>query len=234
MVFATARAAEVSVAVASNFLRPAQALVARFEALSGHQVTLSSGSTGKLYAQIRHGAPFDVFLAANAREPMRLERDGLAVHGTRFTYALGRLALWAGGKPVDADSARDSICGEGRLAIANPKTAPYGAAAIEVLRHLGCEDAAAARFVRGENIAQTYQFVASGNVPFGLVSASQVHDSDDREHWSIPESWHAPIEQQAVLLERAEGNPAASEFIAWLRGDEARTTIRRSGYGVTD
>ena len=235
----TVLADPLRVAVASNFLMPAKELAARFEKTSGQAVTLSAGSTGKLYAQIVHGAPFSVFLAANATEPQRLEAEGLAVTGSRFTYATGRLVLWSLDpdllKAVDgADLIRRGDFD--RLAIANPKTAPYGAAAVQTLRALGLAPARLGpRVVRGENVSQTYQFVATGNVDLGFVALSQVSNPErpaQGSYWLVPEDLHEPIEQQTVLLARAAEDNQAKAFLAYLRSPAARELIAAYGYGA--
>lgn len=230
----TAFAAEVQVAVASNFIAPMRAVAAGFERSTGHRVRLAFGATGKFYAQIRNGAPFDVLLAADDTTPAKLEREGRAVAASRFTYAIGRLALWSA-KPgfVDVEGA---VLGQGsfrRLAIANPRLAPYGAAAVEVLERRGLLARLRPRLVQGENIAQTYQFVASGNAELGFVAASQVF-VDGRlargSAWVVPQALHAPIRQDAVVLARGRDNPAARALIDYMKQDEARAIIRAYGY----
>lgn len=230
----SAGAGEVRVAVAANFAGPMQQIAAEFEKESGHKALLSSGATGKFYAQIVNGAPFDIFLAADDETPARLEREGLAVAGGRFTYAVGRLVLWSA-KPGVVDPA-GAILAAGsfqRLAVANPKTAPYGTAAVETLRALGLLERLQARFVQGENIAQTHQFVASGNAEIGFVAVSQVFRDGalaGGSAWIVPERLHAPIRQDAALLARARDNPAAVALLAWLKSDRARAIIRAAGY----
>ncbi len=229
-----AGAEPLRIAVASNFLAPARALAERFEADTGQVVKISAGSTGKLYAQIVNGAPYDLFFAANAREPERLEREGLTVAGSRFTYALGRLVLWS---PAIEDL---GDVGEGwlkagqyrRLSLANPNTAPYGAAGVSVLQHLGINPGNRARLVRGENVSQAYQFVASGNVDAGFVALSQVTTEGTGSYWQVPESYYPPIRQQAVWLKRAEHRQQAGAFLEWLRTPQTTALIRRFGYGV--
>lgn len=227
-------AGEVRVAVASNFLAPLKALVAAYEQDHPDRIRISAGSTGKLYAQIVNGAPFDLFLAANAREPERLAETGAAVADSRFTYARGQLALWAGGQPLAAAEMPAGIC-QGdyrRLAIANPKTAPYGAAALQVLDALDCTAAVQAKLIRGENISQAYQFVASGNADYGFVALSQLHGADAGSYWVVPESLHDPIDQQGVLLKAGLNNPAAIDFLDYLRSPAALEIIRGFGYSV--
>ncbi len=230
----TATAGETRVAVAANFLDTAHELAARFEKRSGHRVLLSSASSGKLYAQIRNGAPFDLFLSADAERPQRLVEAGLADTGHLRTYAVGRLVFWAPGHPGDAGACRRHLEGLKRLAMANPRTAPYGAAAWEVLEALG-RDPDSLRLVLGENIAQAYTFVASGGVEGGFVAAAQLARRDPPPpgcRWPVPESLHQPLRQQLVLLRRGRANPAALAFFDFLAGEEAREAIRRSGYDL--
>jgi molybdate transport system substrate-binding protein len=230
-----ARAAEVSVAVAANFAAPMQRLAAAFEQDTGHKAQLAVGSTGRFYAQVKNGAPFEVLLAADDETPARLEREGLAVAGTRFTYAIGRLALWS--RDPGLVDAQGEVLKRGaytRLAVADPKVAPYGAAAVEVLQRLGLMDAVAPKFVQGESLAQAFQFVATGNAPLGFVAWSQVLAADGRlargSVWQVPASLHAPIRQDAVLLVRGQGNPAATALLAYLRSDKVRALITAAGY----
>jgi molybdate transport system substrate-binding protein len=218
------------VAVATNFAATARALGEAFRAASGHEAVVSDGSTGKLYAQIAGGAPFEVFLAADAERPRRLEAEGHAVAGTRFAYALGRLVLWS------PDPARvtgpEALAGAFRhLAIANPELAPYGAAAREVLARRGLWERLAPRLVRGEDVGQAYQFVATGNAELGFVALSQLAPGAG-SRWLVPADAYTPVEQHAVLLAPGRGDPAAAAFLAYLRGPDARARIERAGYGV--
>ena len=227
-------AGDVRVAVASNFLKPLRHLAKVFEADGGVRVRISTGSTGQLYAQIVNGAPFDVFLAANAREPEKLENDGAAVAGSRFTYARGRLLLLAGkGRAQRLRGDVQSALRAGRfdrLAIANPKVAPYGQAAMAVLEGLGVGDALGGKVVRGESVAQTYQFVATGNADLGFVALSQAGGAAGKG-WLVPEALHPPIRQQAVLLRRSSKNPSARAFLEFLSGEKAGALIKDFGYG---
>ena len=229
------QAGEVSLAVAANFRQVAGEIAARFTAASGHRVKISAASTGTLYAQIAHGAPYDLFLAADRARPLRAVAEGLAVAGSAFTYARGRLALWS---PV-AGRFRDGaawLCsgGPARLAIANPATAPYGVAARELLQGLGCWRGLQGHLVRGASIAQAFQFAATENADAGLVAWSQVRAwrGAPGSLWLVPEARHAPIRQTAVLLQRGRGNPAARALLEFLRGPAARALIRRHGYEV--
>lgn len=229
-------AADVSVAVAANFSAPMREIAAAFEQASGHKVQVSSGSTAKLYAQITHGAPFQVLLAADAATPARLERDGAGVAGTRFTYAMGTLVLWSKNPAlVDADGAvlKDDQRFE-RLAIANPKLAPYGAAALQVLQAFGLEQRLAGRIVQGENIGQAWQFVATGNAPLGFVALSQVMRDGkltEGSSWIVPQRLYAPIAQDALLLNAGLNQPVARALLDFLKGPQARTIIASFGYG---
>ena len=230
-------AAEVRVAVASNFLLPLKALAQKFEKTSGDTLRISAGSTGKHYAQIVNGAPFDVFLAANEREPQRLEQAGLGVAGSRFTYALGRLVLWA---PELKDDQPDMVAvlkaGDyRRIAVANPTAAPYGAAALEVLDKLGLKSQLQGKIIQGESIGQTYQYVASGAAEMGFVALAQLKGQGDfarGKHWLIDAGLHAPMRQQALLLKTAEYNPAAKRFLQFLQSERGRMAIEQFGYGL--
>jgi molybdate transport system substrate-binding protein len=213
-----------------------QAIAAAFEKDTGHKARLAFGSTGKFYAQIRNGAPFQVLLAADDETPARLEREGMSVPGTRFTYAVGRLALWsAQAGMVDARGEVLKQGGYKHVAIANPKLAPYGTAAVEVMQRLGVVEAVRPKLVQGENIAQTHQFVASGNAELGFVALSQV-TQDGRltggSAWIVPANLHAPIRQDAAILAKGRDNPAASALMAYLKGDKAKAVIRAYGYDI--
>jgi molybdate transport system substrate-binding protein len=224
------RAGETLVAVAANFSEPMRAITAIFEQHSTHRVRLTFASSGKLYAQIRHGAPFDALLSADAAKPAALEMDGLAVPGSRFTYANGRLVLWSsGGGDAKALLQRGDFR---RLAIANPRLAPYGAAAVDVLAGLGLLEAVQPKLVTAENISQAYQFVASGNVPLGFLALSQVMREGrlPAGTWLVPAARHRAIEQDAVLLQRARDNQATRELLQFLREDTALAILRTYGY----
>lgn len=236
---ATARAGEVTVAVATNFLNPLKPLATTFQKQHGHTVRIVSGSTGKLYAQIIHGAPFDVFLAADRARPRLLGTKSIqkALPGTRFTYARGQLVLWSANSQLLTDDGVAVLRRKNfnHLALANPNTAPYGQAAWMVLQRLGLEKALAPLIVQGENIGQTFQFVATGNAEIGFVALSQVLDPRLKikgSRWDVPERWHDPIDQDAILLTHGENNPAAVAFLEFLRSDSTRATIQSFGYGV--
>lgn len=229
------RAADsVNVAVASNFTRSAVELAERFQAETGITVRLSNGSTGKLYAQILNGAPFDVYLAADTDRPARLEQSGHIVAGTRFTYATGALVLWS--RSASDCHAVLSDENSGYIALANPETAPYGKAAVEFLSAGGYWDSVSERAVYGENINQTLQFVATGNAVMGLIAKSQLVAPQLPEAaciWEVPSSSYSNLEQQAVLLLRAVENDDAGRFFEYLRSEAALEIIRRHGYEVS-
>ncbi len=229
-----AGAAEVQVAVATNFLVPMQKIAAAFARDTGHTAVLAFGSTGRFYAQVRNGAPFEVLLSADDETPLRLEQDGRTVPGTRATYAVGRLVLWSAAPGVvDAQGAVLRRPGDSRIAIADPRLAPYGGAALQTLQALGLAQALAPRLVQGESIAQAHQFVATGNAAMGFVALSQVM-VDGRigrgSHWLVPAQLHAPLRQDAVLLAPGRANPAARALLDYLRTDAARAVIRAHGY----
>lgn len=226
-----ASAAETRVAVAANFAEPAREIARRFEAATGHKARLSFGASGQFYAQIAHGAPFEVFLSADAERARAAETSGLAVPGTRFTYATGRLVLWSPTPGlVETDGAILARGGAQKIAIADPKTAPYGRAAVETLRKLGLHDRLSGHLVTGASITQAYQFTATGAAELGFVALSQVISHGRGSRWLVPASHHSPISQQAVLLKTGAGNPAARAFLTFLKGPEARAIIRRYGY----
>lgn len=228
------QAGEVHVAVAANFASPLKALAADFEKNTGHRMVLSAGATGKLYAQIKSGAPFDVFLAADDETPNRLEKEGDAVAGSRFTYATGKLVLWsARSGTVDAQGEVLKSGNFKHLGLAAPKLAPYGAAAMQTLTHLRLMDRLQARLVQGESIGQTYSFVASGNADLGFVALSQVSENGKitkGSGWIVPAHLYSPLRQDAVMLVRGNRNPAASALLAFLKTGKTRTVIRSFGY----
>ncbi|MBI1284298.1 MAG: molybdate ABC transporter substrate-binding protein [Thiobacillus sp.] len=227
-------AAEVQVAVAANFTAPMQKIAADFEQATGHQAKLAFGATGKFYAQIKNGAPFEVLLAADDETPAKLEKEGAAVSGSRFTYAIGQLALWSA-KPGYVDD-KGAVLKQGafdHLAIANPKLAPYGAAAVETLTKLGLLSGLESKFVQGENIAQTFQFVSTGNAELGFVALSQVVEGGKLKSgsaWIVPANLHSPIRQDVVVLAKGKDNPAAAALVRFLKTDTARAVIKSYGY----
>jgi molybdate transport system substrate-binding protein len=229
-----ARAGEVQVAVAGNLAPVIERIAGAFARDTGHRAIVALGSTGKFYAQIRHGAPFEVLLAADDETPARLESEGLAVADSRFTYAIGRLVLWSASEGV-VDGRGDILRQPARmrLAIANPSTAPYGLAAIETLRSLGVLESWKPHFVTADSIGQAFQFASSGNAPIGFVALSQVAE-DGRvargSGWIVPGRLHESLRQDAVLLKTGANNPAATAFLVYLRGNAARAILRRAGY----
>jgi molybdate transport system substrate-binding protein len=225
----------VQVAVAANFAAPMAKIGAAFTAATGHTLKVSNGATGKFYTQIVSGAPFEVLVAADDETPKRLVFEGHAVAGTNFTYAIGRLVLWSAQAGfVDAQGAVLASDKVKHVAIANAKVAPYGAAAIEVLKARGLTDAAAPRLVTAESIAQAYQFVFSGNAEVGFVALSQVAVPGKPvvgSYWLVPQDLHGEIRQDAVLLKAGERNPVAAALLAYLKSDAAKQLIRDFGYG---
>jgi molybdate transport system substrate-binding protein len=233
--FATfANAAEVTVAVAANFTAPMQKIVAAFKQDTGHTAVLSFGSTGGLHAQIVNGAPYQMFLSADGKTPARLEEEGLGLGGTRFTYAVGKLALWS--KQPGLVDQEGNVLRTGdftKIALANPALAPYGAAAVETLAHLGLLEQLQPKFVQGESIAQAHQFVATGNAPLGFVALSQIYEYGeiaDGSAWIVPVGLHEPIAQDAVILASGRDNPAAVALAAYLQGEKAISIICSYGY----
>lgn len=233
---AGAHAGEVQVAVAANFTAPMQKIADAFAQDTGHKAVLAFGATGKFYAQITNGAPFEVLLAADDETPARLEAAKQAVPGTRFTYATGKLVLWSAREGyVDSQG---KVLQDGHfahLAIANPKAAPYGAAAVETLIRLKLYQHLQPKIVQGENIAQAHQFVSTGNAELGFVALSQV-SRDGRftsgSGWIVPESMHSPIRQDAVILLKGAANPAARALTDYLKSDKAKGIIRAYGYEI--
>ena len=231
-----ALAADVSVAVASNFSAPMQAIAQAFARDTGHRAQLAFGATGQFYAQIRNGAPFAVLLSADAKTPEKLEAEGLAVAGSRFTYAQGRLVLWSR-QPgvVDAQGQVLKTGSFDKIAMANPKLAPYGAAAMQVVQQMGVAAQVMPKVVEGSNIGQTHQFVASGNATLGFVALSQVVDNGriaSGSGWIVPRHLYSPIQQDAVLLNPGRGNEAAMALLRYLQGEQARAVIRSFGYDL--
>ncbi|WP_338498170.1 molybdate ABC transporter substrate-binding protein [Delftia tsuruhatensis] len=231
-----AQAAEVSVAVAANFTAPMQKIAAEFEKDTGHKALLSFGATGKFYAQIVNGAPFQILLAADDTTPGKIVKEGRGLPDSRFTYAIGQLVLWSP-KPGYVDDKGEVLkTGDYRhIAVANPKLAPYGTAAMEVLDKLGITAQVQPRIVMGENIAQTYQFAATGNAQLGFVALSQVMENGklrEGSAWQVPAAMHEPIRQDAIVLNSGKDNEAATELMKYLRADKARAIIRSYGYGL--
>jgi molybdate transport system substrate-binding protein len=225
----------VTVAVASNFSVAIDEIAAQFTASTGQQIRVTTASTGKLYAQVVNGAPFDVLLGADSARPESLESSGAAVPGTRFTYAIGELLLWSR-QITDCRGALDDPTNV-RIAIANPETAPYGAAAREFLQQAGLWESASSRLATGESISQALQFVASGNAQLGFIARSQLQAPLLPEAtctWAVPQALHAPIEQQAVLLQHGRDNDGARRFLQFLRSEAGRDIIERHGYRLPE
>ncbi|MCG6932030.1 MAG: molybdate ABC transporter substrate-binding protein [Gallionella sp.] len=229
-------AAGVNAAVASNFSAPMKQIAALFEQQSGDTIKLSFGSTGKFYAQIRGGAPFDVFIAADTATPQRLDQAGLTVNGSRFVYALGKLVLWSAQPNFVDDKGRVLRNGDyEKLAIADPKLAPYGMAAKQTLEKLAMWNSIRDKLVMGENITQAYQFVATGNAELGFVALSQVMRDGKvsaGSSWLVPPDMYRPIRQSAVLLAVAKDKPAAQAFLDFMKNDKAAAVIRSYGYAL--
>lgn len=228
-------AAEVRVAVASNFQPALERLAGDFEKDDEHRLLISSGSSGKLFAQIKQGAPYDVFLSADELRPNRLVQEGVAVRDSAYVYALGKLVLLSRLKPDECGDVLRSRKLR-RLAIANPRTAPYGRAAKEVLQELGLWQALQAKRVTGENVMQAFQYVATGNAQAGFIAASLLSNGAPAGTaciWTVPENLYSPVKQKAVLLKRATGNRAARRFMHYLQSDRAKAIIRVYGYDVT-
>ncbi len=236
LVALSARADEISVAVAANFTAPMNKIAAEFEKDSGHKVLASFGATGKFYAQIKNGAPFQVLLSADAETPARLVKEGAALGASQFTYAIGKLVLWSA-KPglVDGAGAVLKQGGFTHLSIADPKLAPYGAAAIETLKALAVLDAVQPKIVTAENINQAYQFVSSGNAELGFVALSQVLKDGriDGSSWLVPAQLYTTIRQDAVILEKGKGAAAAEALLKYLKGDKAKAIIKSFGYDLS-
>ena len=231
-----ARADVVQVAVAANFTAPARALAEVFARTTGHEAKLSFGATGAFYTQIKNGAPFDVLLAADDERPARLEKEGDTVAGSRFTYATGQLVLWSA-KPGFVDDQGAVLKGGhfGKIAIANPKNAPYGAAAVEAMEKLGLAATLQPKLVTGESIGQTFNFIATGNAELGFVALAQVLEGGKLKSgsmWVVPAQYHAPIIQDAVILNRAASNPAAKAWMELLKTPQSKELIRSYGYAV--
>lgn len=228
----SAQADSATLAVATNFAPTAERLAAEFASETGHQIVVTGGATGKLYAQIGAGAPFDVFLSADQKTAEQLVADGLAVADSRFTYATGRLALWSADEARDLSDPRAALRAANHVAIANPDLAPYGRAAVETIEALGLSADLQGKFVTGENIGQAQTMVASGAAELGFVAASALVGRDDGTAWPVPADSHAALRQDAVLLIHGAGNAAAEGFLAYLAGAKAQQVIVGAGYGL--
>lgn len=231
-----AHADEISVAVAANFTAPMKLIAAEFERDSGHKLVTSFGSTGKFYAQIKNGAPFEVLLTADDETPDKLMKEGAAVSGSAFTYAIGKLVLWSA-KPGLVDGA-GAVLKRGdfaHLSLAEPKLAPYGAAGVEAMKALRVYEAIQPKIVTAENITQAYQFISSGNAELGFVALSQVLKDGkiDGSSWLVPANLYSPIRQDAVILEKGRGKPAVDALMKYIRGDKAKAIIKSFGYELS-
>jgi len=230
----SAQAAEVKVAVAANFAQPMKDIAAEFEKDTGHKLAITQGATGKFYAQITNGAPFEVFLSADDETPAKLVKEGKAVTGTQFTYAIGRLVLWSPDeKLVDQGGAVLKTDRFKYISIANAKVAPYGRAAVQTMQKLGVLSAIEPRVVQGESITQTHQFVTTGNAQLGFVALSQVWENNrikSGSGWIVPEDMHEQLRQDVVLLNPGKESSAANALVNYLKSDKAKKLIERYGY----
>lgn len=228
-----AAAKDLTVAVAANFTEPAKAIAAEFEKTTGHHVVMSFGPSGAFFSQIENGAPFEVFLSADAERPAKLEADGYGVKGTRFVYACGGLALWSARPGVAVMNGAVLTAGTfDHLAIADPASAPYGVAAVETMKTLGVYDAVAPKIVRGTSIAQAFTFTDSGSAEIGFVALSQVYRQTRGSIWIVPAADYSPIDQQAILLTPGEKDPVARSYLAFLKSPPAVAIIKSYGYSV--
>lgn len=229
---APARAADVKVAVAANFTDPVKEIGQGFEKSTGHKLILSFGATGQFYAQITQGAPFEVLISADQATPAKAIAEGYAVAGTAFTYAVGKLALFSKTAGAVAGETTLKEAKFAKLSIANPATAPYGAAAIETMKALGVYEALAPKIVQGNNIAQAFQFVDTGNAEVGFVALSQIAFVEGGSRWIVPANLHKPIAQDVVLLKAGANNETAKAFLQYLKSPDARRVIEKFGYGI--
>ena len=226
-----ARAAGAHIAVAANFAEPAREIAAAFQARTGHEAKLSFGASGAFYAQIKQQAPFEALLSADEERPRKLAEEGFGVAASRFAYALGALALWTRDARAAPGEASLRAGGFGKIAIANPLAAPYGAAAVETLQALGLAEALRPKIVEGASIGQAFQFAETGNAEFAFVALSQTIGKGGAL-WRVPQQLYRPIRQEAILLKNGESNPAAVAFLDFLRGPQARAVIEKFGYGL--
>ncbi|MBZ8132874.1 molybdate ABC transporter substrate-binding protein [Afifella sp. IM 167] len=227
-----ALAADTNIAVAANFTEAAKEIAAAFKEKTGEAAILSFGSTGQLYTQISQGAPFEIFLAADDARPVKAVKEGYGVEGTEFTYAIGKIVLWSTDAGLIAGEETLKAGDFDKLAIANPQTAPYGAAAVEAMKAIGVYAALEPKIVQGNNIAQTFQFVQTGNAELGFVALSQIAGKSEGSRWEVPADLYTPIRQDAVLLKKGEESSGAKAFLDFLRGPEAGAIIEKYGYGT--
>lgn len=223
-----ANATETLLAVSANFAKPMKQLIVEFEAQSPHKVNMTIGSSGKIYAQIINGAPFDAFFSADQEKPLKLVTDGLAVKNSLYTYAIGRLVIWSPDQQKRHAKAADGVLP--KIAVANPKTAPYGAAALEAFLHIGLLPEHKDQLVYGENIAQTYQFIASGVAEYGIVALSQVIDQAKTSYEIVPDDIYKPIKQDMVMLLHGQTNPASIDFLNFMRSEKVADMVKNFGY----
>src|SRR5579871_418945 len=228
----SAKAAQTNVAVAANFTEPAKEIAALFKEKTGHEAILSFGASGAFFTQISHDAPFQVFLSADQERPKAAVDQGFAVQGSVFTYAIGKLVLWS--RVVDVTRGDEALKAGNftKLSIANPTSAPYGAAAIETMKALGVYDALQPKIVQGNSIAQAFQFVDTRNAELGFVALSQLHGVTEGTRWEVPRKLYSPIRQDAVLLKTGADSEASKAFVAFLKGPEARAIIEQFGYAL--
>ena len=233
---ATAWAEDVPVAVAANFTKPMEKIAADFEKATGNKAVLSFGATGKFVEQIKNGAPFQILVSADQKSPIKLEKEALAVLGTRYTYAIGKLVLWSA-KPQFVDD-KGLILKTNRdfehIAIADPKVAPYGKSAMQVMEKMGVLDTLKPKMVQGESIGQTKEFVASGNAELGFVALSQVIKETTGSSWMIPQDLYSPLYQDVILLKTGDSSAAAKALLDYLRSDAALAVIKDYGYDLPD
>jgi molybdate transport system substrate-binding protein len=233
LVVPTVRADEITVAVAANFTAPFNRIAAEFEKDTGHKLLSSYGSTGKFYAQIKNGAPFELLLAADDETPARLIRENAADQATQYSYAIGKLVMWSP-KPGVVDAAGEVLKRGGfeRIALTNPKLAPYGAAAVETMKAMGVFDSLSPKFVTAETVIQAHQFISSGNSPLGFVALSQVQKDGqiDGSAWVVPANLYTPIRQDAVLLTPGKGKPGAAALLTYLQSPKVQALIKSYGY----
>ncbi|MCX7086914.1 MAG: molybdate ABC transporter substrate-binding protein [Methylococcales bacterium] len=238
LVSSSSEAASTLVAVASNFTKPMTEIAEAFEKSTGHSANLSFGASGKFVAQLENGGPFEVFLSADEKSPKKLAQDGFAVADSQFTYAVGKLVLWSA-MPNYVDTQGQILTKGGfkHIALADPKLAPYGAAAVELMQNLSVYDTLQPLFVQGENIAQTQQFISTGNAELGFLALSQVIENGKLANgsgWIVPATKHKPILQDAILLKTGVENPAASALLKFLKSPEALAIIKKYGYDLTE
>ncbi len=227
-------AADINVAVAANFTEPAKEIAALFERRTGNKVVFSFGASGQFYTQITQDAPFQVFLSADQERPEKAVSEGFAVPGTRFTYAVGKLVLWS----RDPNLVKgESTLKDGtftKIAIANPVAAPYGTAAIETMKALHVYETLQPKIVQGNSIAQTFQFIDTGNAELGFVALSQVIERKEGSRWLVSNNLYSPIKQDAVLLKKGADVEAAKAFLEFLKGPEAAAIESKFGYGTPE